>query len=114
MRWRRELSELLSPDLAGLMSVLERRYACDVERPHGLPAAARQVRAEHGERTEYRDVLYEEYGTCVELDGRLAHPAEARWRDIRRDNAVAADGGATLRYGWLDVTTRVCETAAEV
>jgi hypothetical protein len=59
-------------------------------------------------------VLYDEYATCVELDGQLAHPAETRWRDIRRDNAVAAAGGATLRYGWMDVTGRACHTAAEV
>lgn len=114
LRWRRELTELLSPDLAGLMSVLERRYQRDVERRHGLPAGARQVRARRGSRTEYRDVLYEEHATCVELDGRLAHPGDQRWRDIRRDNAVAADGGITLRYGWLDVTAWSCRTAAEV
>ncbi len=114
LRWRGELTELLSPDLAGLMSVLERRYLRDVERRHGLPAGARQVRARRGDRTEYRDVRYDEYATCVELDGRLAHPGEQRWLDIRRDNAVAADGGVTLRYGWLDVTARSCQTAAEV
>ncbi len=114
LRWRRELTELLSPDLAGLMSVLERRYQRDVERRHCLPAGARQVRARRGNRTEYRDVLYEDYATCVELDGRLAHPGDERWRDIRRDNAVAADGGVTLRYGWLDVTAWSCRTAAEV
>jgi hypothetical protein len=114
LRWRRELTELLSPDLAGLMSVLERRYQRDVERRHRLPAGARQVRARRKDRTEYRDVRYEEFATCVELDGRLAHPGEQRWRDIRRDNAVAADGGVTLRYGWLDVTAWSCQTAAEV
>ena len=114
IRWRRELTELLSPDLAGVESALERRYQRHVERPHGLPVSKRQVRARRGSRTEYRDVLYEEFGTCVELDGQLAHPGEARWRDIRRDNAVAADGGVTLRYGWLDVTARACQTAAEV
>lgn len=113
-RWRRELTELLAPDLAGLESALERRYQRHVERPHGLPAGTRQARARRGEATEYRDVLYEEFATCVELDGQLAHPSEARWRDIRRDNAVAADGGVTLRYGWLDVTARACLTADEV
>lgn len=114
IRWRRELTELLSPDKSGLMSVLERRYLRHVERPHGLPPGTRQARVRHGDRTEYRDILYEHFATCVELDGQLAHPSEARWRDIRRDNAVAADGGVTLRYGWLDVTARACLTAAEV
>jgi Transcriptional regulator, AbiEi antitoxin len=114
IRWRRELAELLSPDLAGLMSVLESRYRQHVERPHGLPAGTRQARARRDDRTEYRDVLYEKFATCVELDGQLAHRSETRWRDIRRDNALAADGGVTLRYGWLDVTGRACHTAAEV
>lgn len=114
IRWRRELTELLNPDLAGLMSALERRYQRHVERPHGLPSGTRQARARRGDRTEYRDVLYEKFATCVELDGQLAHPSETRWRDIRRDNAVAADGGLTLRYGWLDVTAWACQTAAEV
>lgn len=114
IRWRCALAELLSPDLAGLMSVLEGRYERDVERRHRLPRGTRQVRVSRGDRTEYRDVLYEDHATCVELDGRLAHPSEERWRDIRRDNAVAADGGVTLRYGWLDVTARACQTAAEV
>jgi hypothetical protein len=114
IRWRHELTELLSPDLAGLMSALERRYHGHVERRHGLPAGTRQARALRDGRTEYRDVLYEKFATCVELDGRLAHPSETRWRDIRRDNAVAADGGVTLRYGWLDVAARACQTAAEV
>ncbi|MBO0838876.1 MAG: type IV toxin-antitoxin system AbiEi family antitoxin domain-containing protein, partial [Actinobacteria bacterium] len=114
MRWRCQLAELLSPDLTGLMSVLERRYHRDVERPHGLPAGTRQAMVRRGSRSEYRDVVYEAFATCVELDGQLAHPGESRWRDIRRDNAMAADGGVTLRYGWLDVTTRACQTAAEV
>jgi hypothetical protein len=39
---------LLSPDLAGLMSALERRYQRHVERPHGLPAGIRQARARTG------------------------------------------------------------------
>src|SRR5215469_30834 len=114
IRWRRELTELLRPDLAGLMSALERRFQRHVERPHGLPRGTRQAQVRRGDRTEYRDVLYEEFATCVELDGRLAHPSEARWRDIRRDNAVAAGGGVTLRYGWLDVVVQACQTAAEV
>jgi hypothetical protein len=65
-------------------------------------------------RTEYRDAFYSRYRLVVELDGRLAHRDEARWRDIRRDNAAAADGGITLRYGWSDVTAHPCRTAGEV
>ena len=65
-------------------------------------------------RTEFRDALYRKYLVAVETDGRIAHPAETRWADVRRDNAAAADGIITLRYGWSDVTERPCFVAAEV
>jgi hypothetical protein len=112
--WRAELTELLTLDADGLHSVLEHRYYRDVERPHALPAGTRQARVRRGGRTEYRDILYELYCTAVELDGDAAHPADSRWRDIRRDNAAAADGITTLRYSWLDVTARPCQVGAEV
>ncbi len=111
---RRLLTELLSPDLAGVHSVLEYRYVRDVERPHGFPPARRQAAVRSGGHNEYLDLLYEEQQTVVELDGRVAHPGDAHWRDIRRDNATTAHGRATLRYGWLSVSTAPCEVAAEV
>jgi hypothetical protein len=114
MRWRPGLTELLAADAVGAHSVLEYRYLRDVERPHGLPRGTRQALVRRGSRTEYRDVLYDGYGLAVELDGRLAHPAETRWRDIHRDNAAAADGLVTLRYGWSDIRQRPCQVAAEV
>ncbi|HXW43317.1 MAG TPA: type IV toxin-antitoxin system AbiEi family antitoxin domain-containing protein [Streptosporangiaceae bacterium] len=114
MRWRAELTELLSPEFAGVLSPLEYRYHRDVERPHGLPAGTRQARFLAGSRTGYRDRSYDAYLTVVELDGNLAHTADERWRDIRRDNAAAAGGLITLRYGWLDVTKHPCQVAAEV
>jgi hypothetical protein len=114
LRRRLLLAELLSPDAAGQHSILEHRYVRDVERPHNLPAGTRQARTDRRGRTEYRDTLYEEYGLIVELDGRLAHPGDVRWADIARDNAAAADGLTTLRYGWLPVTGSPCQVAAEV
>jgi hypothetical protein len=114
MRWRAELAELLTPEFAGVHSPLEYRYHRDVERPHGLPAGTRQARFQAGSRSGYRDRSYDAYLTVVELDGSLAHTADQRWRDIRRDNAAAAGGLITLRYGWLDVTERPCLVAAEV
>jgi hypothetical protein len=114
IRWHRELDELLSADSAGLHSILEYRYDHDVERPHGLPAGERQARFSQDGRTGYRDRLYEAHRVAVELDGRATHPVEDRWLDIRRDNAAAADGIVTLRYGWLDVTRHPCLVAAEV
>ena len=114
LRWRRELAELLTEDAAGLHSILERRYDRDVERTHGLPAGSRQAHVRRDDRSEYRDRQYDAYRVAVELDGQLAHPDDTRWKDIRRDNAAAADGIITLRYGWVDVTCKPWVVAAEV
>jgi predicted transcriptional regulator of viral defense system len=113
-RWRELLEPVLADPDGGLHSVLEVRYYRDVERAHCLPRACRQVRVVRGRRTEYRDAFYSRYRVVVELDGRLAHGDESRWRDIRRDNAAAADGGVTLRYGWSDVTAQPCRIAGEL
>jgi len=43
-----------------------------------------------------------------------AHPVEARWYDIHRDNYFASTGIVTLRYSWADVTSRPCQAAAEI
>jgi very-short-patch-repair endonuclease len=67
-----------------------------------------------GGRTRYLDNRYQEFAVAVELDGQAAHPAEARWRDVRRDNASAGMGIITLRYGWAEVTEEPCRVAAEV
>jgi len=114
LRWRADLTIALSPDLAGIHSVLEYRYLRDVERPHGLPKGTRQARVSRDGVVEYRDVLYEEFSLAVELDGAAAHPAGTRWRDIRRDNLAAASGITTLRYGYRDVSARPCAVASEV
>ena len=100
--------------MTGDHSVLEFRYHRDVERAHGLPEPARQVEfAARGGRSGRRDRVYPE-GVVVELDGRLAHPAENRQKDKARDNAAAADGQQSLRYDWAAVTQHPCATAAEV
>jgi very-short-patch-repair endonuclease/predicted transcriptional regulator of viral defense system len=113
-RWRSALAQMLTDPDGPVHSVLEYRYYRDVERAHRLPSAARQVRVTDGRRTAYRDAYYGKYRVVVELDGQLAHPSETRWRDIRRDNAAAADGSVTLRYGWSDVTLNPCGTAGEL
>jgi hypothetical protein len=115
LRWRKELGKLLSPEMTGVLSTLEYRYVRHVERPHGLPRGSRQVVARADGKRQYRDVLYKGCGLVVELDGELAHPAESRRNDSRRDNAAMAEHGlTTLRYTWLDVTTRPCQTAAQI
>jgi hypothetical protein len=114
IRWRAALTQFLSADMAGVLSVLEYRYFHNVEQPHGLPARKRQVWFRQGRRSGYRDNLYERYGLVVELDGQIAHPAEEKWKDVRRDNIAVSWGLTTLRFGWRDVTLKPCETAAQV
>lgn len=114
MRWRGELSAALGLAASGVHSLLEFRYVDRVEHPHGLPAGNRQHAVRRGSRRQYQDVDYDCYGVVVELDGRAAHPTGLRWADIRRDNANAAEGQVTLRYGWPDVTERPCRVAAEI
>jgi hypothetical protein len=115
LRWRADLDELIAAAGGGDHSVLEFRYHRDVERAHRLPEPVRQVPfAGVGGRRGRRDRVYQEYGVVVELDGRLAHPAESQWRDRARDNAAAVDGQQTLRYGWTQVKWEACATAVEV
>jgi hypothetical protein len=115
LRWRADLDALIVAAGDGDHSVLEFRYHRDVERAHGLPEPGRQVPfTGPGGRRGRRDRVYQPYGVVVELDGRLAHPAEHQWRDKARDNAAAVDGQQTLRYGWPQVKWHACATAAEV
>ncbi len=115
LRWRADLDELIVAAAGGDHSVLEFRYHRDVERAHGLPEPARQVPfTGPGGRRGRRDRVYEAYDVVIELDGRLAHRAEDKWRDKARDNAAAAAGQQSLRYGWEQVTWKACTTAAEV
>jgi very-short-patch-repair endonuclease len=115
LRWRADLHELIVAADGGDHSVLEFRYHRDVERAHALPEPRRQVPfAGPGGRRGRRDRVYEQYDVVVELDGRLAHPAERQWRDKTRDNAAAVDGQQTLRYGWTQVKWEACATAVEV
>ena len=112
-RWRGELRQALLDVAEGVHSPLEYRYLHGVERAHGLPRPDRQAEADRPGRI-FRDIHYRRYRVAVELDGTASHPDEQRWQDKRRDNAAAADGIFTLRYGWADVTERPCETAREI
>ena len=113
IRWRAEILEALDDVADGVHSPLEYRYLRDVERAHGLPTGKRQAHASQGSHGIQRDVFYQQYGVVVELDGKLSH-ADRRLQDNRRDNAAAARGLVTLRYGWVDVTELACATATEV
>lgn len=109
---RRLIQSVLDDVASGVHSGLEHTYLHEVERAHGLARGGRQ-RARPN-RTGFLDVLYEEYALVVELDGRVGHVGEGRWRDRRRDNVHTRAGLRTLRFGWHEVTHEPCAVALEV
>ena len=111
MRWHAELDDVLAAAGDGIHSVLEYRYVRDVERAHRLPRSRHQVRVVIDGKTVYRDLYYDEYQVAVELDGRLAHPDDERWRDNQRDIQAGTQGVLTCRYSWRDIYGHPCETA---
>jgi hypothetical protein len=115
LRWRGHLEEVIALAADGTHSPLEYRYDRDVERAHGLPAGRKQVPFSQPDGTRgFRDRHYAAWGLVVELDGRRYHDTQRRDHDRRRDNAVTAQAGGTLRYDWDDVTRASCRTAAQV
>lgn len=100
----------------GTCSVLEHGYLTKVERTHGLPRGRRQAPAHGAVRPQFRDVLHEEYGLVIELDGRLFHTAVGdRDRDLERDLDAAVDRTEeTLRLGYGQVFERACSTAVKI
>jgi hypothetical protein len=79
LRWRGQLDEMIVAAAGGAHSLLEFRYDRDVERAHGLPRASQQVPFTKPDGSRgFRDRYYEKFGLVVELDGKLAHPAERR------------------------------------
>jgi hypothetical protein len=106
--------EAMLVDVAvGAQSPLELVYLRDVERAHGLPRGDRQVRVA-GRRVIWIDVDYDGFATRVELDGRLGHQGEGRFRDRRRDNRAVVGGIWSLRYGFAETFGSPCEVAIEV
>jgi hypothetical protein len=103
MRWRKWLDGALADITGGVYFHVEWHYGKDVELAHGLPKGVRQAsRVIDGEK-HLKDVLYDDRGLCVELDGRICHGDKRAAKDVR-----------TLRFGHVDVTERACTTAALV
>jgi hypothetical protein len=108
------LVQILRDAVGGVESFLELTYLRKVERAHGLPVGARQVRVSDDHGTVYRDVEYEDYGLAVELDGRAGHEnVRSRWRDMDRDNAALMAAKPTLRFGY-QLVRDPCTAAAQV
>ena len=108
------LRDVLTDLDQGTCSVLEHGYLTLVERPHGLPTAARQLR-DSINGPLYRDVVYVVFEQIVELDGRLWHDSvDARDSDLDRDLDAAVGGQGTVRLGWGQVYARPCRTAVRI
>ncbi len=108
LRHRALVLQLLPELEAGVESTLESHFLHQVQRAHLLPEGARQVSVSDGTRS---DVLDEVHRVLYELDGRVGHEGEAKWRDADRDNRHAVLGLTTLRFGWHDVVLRPCHVA---
>jgi very-short-patch-repair endonuclease len=108
-----ELRRALHDVAQGAHSVLEVDLVRRVLRPHGLPVGRRQVREATAYGVVYRDLLLDELGLVIELDGHAWHAdPSARARDMARDLVAAGQGLLTIRLGWPHVHQATCETAA--
>ncbi|TDD72101.1 hypothetical protein E1262_04635 [Jiangella aurantiaca] len=112
IRWRAMAESMLLDVAEGAQSPLELQHLRAVERAHHLPRGCRQ-RRHAGDRVIWIDVDYGPYHTRVELDGRLGHDGEGRFRDRRRDNAATVSGAWTLRYGHSEIFGEPCRVAQE-
>ena len=113
-RGRAWVSDALTDVSEGAHFPLERRYARDVERAHGLPKATRQARRTIRGKTHRKDIWYEAYGICVELDG-LTYHRDKQHQDRHRDNVnLAVDDIRTFRFDIVDLTEGACQAAAMV
>ncbi|TDW17448.1 hypothetical protein [Kribbella kalugense] len=110
LRHRAVLRPILADVAGGSHSLLELHYLRRVERAHGLPPGRRQRAVDN----EFTDVAYLGFELVVELDGRFHFAPRQRWRDLARDNRAALRSEVTLRYGWLDTTSRPCDAAVQV
>lgn len=112
---RRWLVGVLMDVAEGTCSVLEHAQLTRVERAHGLPRGTRQDPAMLDARPMYRDVLYEQQGLVVELDGRLFHDSSGqRDLDMERDLDAAVQRLESVRLGWGQCTDRACRTAGKL
>jgi very-short-patch-repair endonuclease len=108
------IRQVASDAAGGSHSLAELRYL-RASRAAGLPEPTRQaVRRDATGRRRYVDVLYEEYGVQVEIDGSQHLEVRAAWADMKRQNDLWTAGSRVLRFpAWL-VRVRPDEVVAQV
>ena len=116
-RYREPLKSTVELLASGVQSMLEYRYAIDVEEAHGLPSGTRQRPVSVDGHTLFEDVDYSDTGVplIVRLDGQLYHSIGAvPFRDRRRDNAAELAGRPRLMFGWDETSNDPCGVSREV
>jgi very-short-patch-repair endonuclease len=110
---RRQLVAALVDDLAaGTHSVLEHGLLERVLRPHRLPVPTRHQAPERGRRgREYRDMLFEDLGAHLELDGGHHDGSAQKDDDADRDLQDIAGGLVVPRLRYAQVFGWPCRTA---
>ncbi|MGH8775006.1 MAG: hypothetical protein ACRDWI_07465 [Jiangellaceae bacterium] len=111
--WRALAESMILDVASGAHSLLELEFLGSVERAHALPTGSRQQRRV-GARVIWIDVEYLAFATRVELDGRVGHEGDGRFRDRQRDNRGTVAGASTLRYGYAETYGTPCAVAAEI
>ena len=105
----------VATDAAGGAHSLAELDFLALSRRAGFPEPKLQaMRRDASGRRRYLDVLYEEYGVHVEIDGAQHADVRQAWADMKRQNDVWIAGDRVLRFpGWLiredprEVTTQV-------
>jgi len=95
-------------------SELEAAFYAVVDASH-LPAATRQARVSQKGKDLRLDLLWEDQGLIVEVDGWASHGTrEAFQADRARDRTMVIAGRATMRFTWDDVVQRPKEVIEDI
>jgi very-short-patch-repair endonuclease len=95
----RAVLDALSPAVPKAESVLELRLLSVLERAGLRPAAQHQVTA--GGRRYRLDFAFPRERVALEADGKQSHFLASDWeRDLRRRNALTAEGWCVLHFSW--------------
>ncbi len=112
---RSKLIAVTAADASGGAHSLAELDFLALSRRAGFPEPALQVvRRDTRGRKRYLDLLYEEYGVHVEIDGGQHMDVQQAWADMQRQNDLWIAGERVLRFpAWL-VRERPADVVAQV